>query len=61
MTLKISIRAVVTVISLELVVIASAAWVHAGMPTGQQDLAPPSITIRFEAPALPAAPLTRGA
>lgn len=61
MTQKISLRAAVTVISLELVVIAGAAWVHAGMPMGQQDSAPPSITIQFEPPAMPAAPLTRGA
>ncbi len=58
---NISIRAAVTVISLELVVIAGAAWVHAGMPMGQQDSAPPSITIQFEAPAVPVPPVTRGA
>lgn len=61
MTQKISIRAVLTVISLELIVIASATWVHAGMPMGQQDHAPPSITIQFETPSAPVPPLTRGA
>jgi len=60
-TQKISIRAVLTVLSLEFIVIASAAWVHAGMPLGAKQEGPPSITIQFEPLKAPVPPLTRGA